>query len=116
MNRNPLKTIFENNELIKELKEQIKDLEAESQKCLDYAMKNGIVESGTDRTTKYILKTAISTRREPIPAMVWKKLGDDAKALATFQIKGLEKVLSQTQIDEVCRVNETVKRVVEKVE
>lgn len=110
-NKNPLKTIYDNKARIKELEAEIKAIEAENQKCLEYALLKGITERG-----EYRIRTAVTTRREPIPEKVWALCGDDARQYATFQIKGLEKILSSTQIDSVCKVNESVKRVVEIVE
>ena len=111
MDINPLKRIYENNQCIAELNKQIKAIEAESQKCLDYVMVKKITE-----VDNFVLRTSISKRREPIAEKVWKLCGDDARKYATFQIKGLEKILSQTQIDSVCKVKETITRVVEMVE
>ncbi len=112
MTINPLKRIYENSQRIAELKEQIKEIEAESQKCLDYAMVKKIEASGN-----FVLKTSVSTRREPISAKVIETLGKEkALEIAKFNIKDLEKVIGKDEIDGVCKVNESIKRVVEMVE
>jgi hypothetical protein len=109
---NPLKRIFENNQKIAILKEEIKKIEAESQKCLDYAMVKKIETSG-----HFVLRTHVSTRREPISSKVVSAIGsDDALKIAKFNIKDLEKLMGEDELNALCKVNESVKRVVEKVE
>jgi len=111
MTPNPLKTIYENKQKIKELESQIKTIEEENQKCLEYALVKGITERGD-----YKIRTVVTPRREPIPEKVWAMCGEDARQYATFQIKGLQKILSEVQLNSVCKVNESVKRVVEMIE
>jgi len=112
MTPNPLKTIYENKQKIKELEAEIKNIEAENQKCLEYALLKGITEIG-----EYRIKTAVTTRREPIPEKVIEAIGDE-KALqyAKFTIKDLEKLMGEEDLNALCKVNESVKRVVEMIE
>ena len=106
---NPLKRIYENNQRIEKLKDEIKEIEAESQKCLDYAMVKKIVNADN-----FVLRTSVSPRREPISSKVIETLGKEkALEIAKFNIKDLEKVIGKDEIDGVCKVNESIKRVVE---
>lgn len=112
MDINPLKRIYENSQRIAELNKQIKAIEAESQKCLDYAMVKKIVESDN-----FVLRTSVSKRREPISSKVVESIGKDkAIEIAKFNIKDLEKVIGKDDIDVLCKVKETITRVVEMVE
>lgn len=111
MTPNPLKTIYENKQKIKELEAEIKKIESENQNCLEYALLKGITERG-----EYKIRTVITPRREPIPEKVWALCGEEARQFATFRIKDIENILSANQIDSVCKVNESVKRVVEMVD
>ena len=112
MDINPLKRIYENNQCIAELNKQIKAIEAETQKCLGYVMVKKIVESDN-----FVLKTSVSKRREPISAKVIETLGKEkAIEIAKFNIKDLEKVIGKDEIDALCKVKETITRVVEMVE
>ena len=112
MTTNHLKRIYENNEKIAELNKQIKAYEAENQKFLDAAMVAGITEQ-----EEYRLITKTTARRDPIPAMVREKIGDEkALEIATYTIKSLQKLMGEDDITAICRVNESIKRVVEKVE
>lgn len=111
MSKNPLKTIFENKQRIKELEAQIKAIEEENQKCLEYALSKGIESMGD-----YSIKSVISTRREPIASKVIDVIGDEtALKYAKFTIKDLEKLMGSDEIDSVCKVNESIKRVVEMI-
>lgn len=112
MTINPLKRIFENNQRIEKLKDEIKVIEAESQKCLDYAMVKKIVESGS-----FVLKTSVSKRREPISAKVIETLGKEKSLeIASFKVGALQKIMGKDEIDALCKVKETITRVVEMVE
>jgi hypothetical protein len=112
MNKNPLKTIFENRMRIKELESEIKAIEAENQKCLEYALIKGITERG-----EYRIKTAVTTRREPIPDRVIRVIGEErALQYAKFTVKDLEKLMGEEELNAICKVNESVKRVVEMVQ
>ena len=111
-NRNPLKTIFENKQRIKELEAQIKAIEEENQKCLEYALLKNIVERGD-----YRIKTVVTTRREPISSKVIAVIGNEkALQLAKFTVKDLEKLMGEDELTAICKVNESVKRVVEMIE
>lgn len=112
MTPNPLKTIYENRMRIKELEAEIKSIEVENQKCLEYALLKGITERG-----EYKIKTAITTRREPIPDCVIRAIGEDkALQFARFTVKDLEKLMGEEELNAICKVNESVKRVVEMVD
>jgi len=109
---NPLRTIFENNKRIALLKEQIKEIEESSQRCLDYAMLKKIINQDN-----FVLNTSVSTRREPISDRVVSFIGSDkALEIAKFNIKDLEKVIGKDEIDALCKVKESITRVVEMVE
>jgi hypothetical protein len=112
MTPNPLKKIYENNEKIAELKEQIKAIEEENQKCLDYAMVKKIETIGNFR-----LNTSVSARREPVSAKVIAVMGkDEALKIASFKVGDLQKIMGEDDVDKLCKVKETVKRVVEMIE
>ena len=109
---NPLKTIYDNKTRIKELEAEIKAIEADNAKCLEYALLKGITERG-----EYKLNTVVSTRREPIPAKVIAAFGaEESLRIAKFTIKDLEKLTGEEEINALCKVNESVKRVVEMIE
>lgn len=112
MTINPLKRIYENNQKIAELKEQIKEIEAESQKCLDYAMVKKIETSGI-----FVLRTSVSKRREPIAEKVIESLGKDkALEICNFKVGSLQMIMGEKDVDKLCKVKETITRVVEMVE
>lgn len=112
MDINPLKRIYENNQRIEKLKEQIKSIEAESQKCIDYAMVKKIIE-----VDNFVLRTSVSARREPISAKVIESIGSEkALDIAKFNIKDLETMMGKEDVDKLCKVKESIKRVVEMVE
>lgn len=109
MTTNPLKHIYDNQIAIKELEKQIKALEAENQKCMEKALLKKEVDSG-----KYHLVTKVSTRRVPIAGKVIEKLGNEnALQIATFAVKDLQKLFGEDDVTELCKVTESVKRVVE---
>lgn len=109
MTTNPLKHIYDNQLKIKELEKQIKALEAENQKCMEKALLKKEVDSG-----KYHLVTKVSTRRVPIAGKVIEKLGNEkALEIATFAVKDLQKLFGEDDVTELCKVTESVKRVVE---
>lgn len=111
MDKNPLKRIYENNQRIAELNKQIKEIEAESQKCLDYAMVKKIVN-----VDNFVLRTSVSKRREPISSKVIETLGKDkALEIASFKVGALQKIMGEEDVDKLCKVKETVTRVVEMV-
>jgi len=112
MTPNPLKTIYENKERIKALEAEIKDIEAENQKCLEYALLKGITERG-----EYKIRTVVTPRREPIASKVIAAIGDEkALQLAKFTVKDLEKLMGDDELTALCKVNESVKRVVEMID
>jgi len=112
MTPNPLKTIYENKERIKALEAEIKAIETENQKCLEYALLKGITERG-----EYRIKTAVATRREPISSKVIAVLGNEkALQLCKFTVKDLEKLMGEDELTALCKVNESVKRIVEMIE
>lgn len=112
MTPNPLKTIYENKQRIKELEAEIKAIETENQKCLEYALLKGITERG-----EYRIKTAVTTRREPISAKVIAAIGaEKALQYAKFTVKDIEKLMGEEELNALCKVNESVKRVVEMIE
>ena len=109
MTTNPLKYIYDNQLKIKELEKQIKALEAENQKCLEKALLKKETDSG-----KYHLVTKVSTRRVPISGKVIEKLGNEkALEIATFAVKDLQKLFGEDDVTEMCKVTESIKRVVE---
>lgn len=112
MTINPLRRIYENNLRISELKEQVKEIEAESQKCLDYAMVKKIESSGN-----FVLRTSVSARREPISSKVIESIGKDkALEICNFKVGSLQKIMGEEDVDKLCKVKETITRVVEMVE
>lgn len=109
MTTNPLKRIYDNQIAIKELEKQIKALEAENQKCMEKALLKKEVDAG-----KYHLVTKISTRRVPISGKVIEKLGNEkALEIATFAVKDLQKLFGEDDVTELCKVTESIKRIVE---
>jgi len=103
---NAIKHVYDNNQKIKELENQIKALKTENDKCLEK-----IYLSGKTKQGKYSVVTKINTRRVPNPALVVKELGmEEALQYASFQIGKLEKVLSKESLDELCDVTETITR------
>ncbi|MDD2280253.1 MAG: hypothetical protein PHS80_00345 [Methanothrix sp.] len=111
MDINPLKRIYENNQRIEKLKDEIKEIEAESQKCLDYAMVKKIVN-----VDNFVLRTSVSKRREPISSKVVESLGSEkALEIASFKVGALQKIMGEDDVDKLCKVKETVTRFVEMV-
>jgi len=109
---NPLRRIYEYNQRIAELNKQIKEIEAESQKCLDYAMVKKIVNVDNFR-----LNTSVSKRREPISSKVIESIGSEkALEICNFKVGSLQKIMGEEDVDKLCKVKETVTRVVEMVE
>lgn len=109
MTTNPLKHIYDNQLKIKELEKEIKSLEAENQKCMEKALLKKEVDAG-----KYHLVTKTTTRRVPIAGKVIEKLGNDkALEIATFAVKDLQKLFGEDDVTELCKVTESVKRIVE---
>jgi len=112
MSPNPLKTIYENRQRIKALEAEIKAIEAENQKCLEYALLKKITERG-----EYKIRTVITPRREPIAEKVISAIGEEtALKYAKFTVKDLEKLMGEDELTAICKVNESVKRVVEMIE
>ena len=111
MDINPLRRIYENNLKIEELKKQIKTIEEENQRCLDYAMVKRL-----EKVDNFVIRTSVSPRREPISSMVIERIGSEsALKIAKFTIKDLEKLMGEEEINGLCKVNESIKRVVEMV-
>jgi len=112
MTINPLRRIYENNQRIEKLKSEIKEIEKESQRCLDYAMVKKLLHVDNFR-----LNTSVLPRREPISDRVVGFIGSEkALEIAKFNIKDLEVLMEKDELDALCKVNESVKRVVEMVE
>lgn len=109
MTTNPLKHIYENQLKIKELEKEIKAIEAENQKCLEKVLLKKEVDAG-----KYHLVTKTTTRRVPIAGRVIEKLGNEkALEIASFTVKDLQKLFGDDDVTEMCKVTESVKRIVE---
>ena len=112
MDINPLRKIYENNLRIEKLKEEIKTIEEENQRCLDYA-----VVKRMEKVDNYVIRNSVSPRREPISSKVIESIGSEsALKIAKFTIKDLEKLMGEEEINQLCKVKESIKRVVEMVE